>query len=71
MPFTDPDWFTTPIEYEIIDGECSYCGSDGEYFDPRLTEVIPNDDGSYPEGFWYCPHCEDYNLQIEQGTLEV
>lgn len=70
MYIEERDWLNTPIEYEIVDGHCSYCGHEGKYFDPELTGALPNEDGTYGDGFWVCPLCEDYNLQIEQGTLE-
>ncbi len=51
MFMEERDWLNTPIEYEIIDGQCSYCGHDGEYFDPRLNGALPNDDGTHEGGF--------------------
>ena len=70
MLFADQDWLHTPIEYEIINGQCSYCGRDGTYFELELARVLPDENGKYPDGFWVCRHCEDCNLQIEQQTLE-
>ncbi|MDJ0600743.1 MAG: hypothetical protein QNJ37_18090 [Crocosphaera sp.] len=69
MFFADPNWYNTPIDYEIIDEKCNYCGGDARYFDPELAGCLPDENGEYPDGFWVCPCCESYNEALEQGTL--
>ena len=45
------------IEYEILDGQCSYCG--------RNAEWIPIDDWS---GYFTCTACDSYNADLEMSV---
>jgi hypothetical protein len=43
------------INYEIVDGQCSYCG--------YMAKMIQLPDGSI-EASERCEHCDEYNLDV-------
>ncbi len=69
--FADPDWYNTPIDYEVINGTCNYCGGNGDYIDYEMLGHIRSENEEDAEGFWICRSCETYNMDVLQGTLEV
>lgn len=44
------------IDYEIVDGECSYCGKDAEYGEDSFGKI-----------YFYCQGCDSYNIDLEMG----
>lgn len=71
IPDDDYDEIIPYIDYEIINGECSHCGGSPEYFDPELSGCLPDKNGKYPDGYWFCPSCNSDNEALEQGNFDL